>query len=235
VPSGEQQFQDLVILDGPHETGPFTFRWPTGTEDFDCSWDLTVDAGGHRHRVRHGLGTQQVYGAQRRHSVTFVDDWAAAEGVAPDDYEASGCLISPLKDHAGRLIRPGGQVPASYGGFRLVSHAEQIVVPYSRDALAVRLHADDITSWVGYALARLSVRRPGTSEPSQAPPAPAGRAAPVRGVACRRAGAARVRPGSGAGICGAGDVHPAPGGKRPDHGQSIRVPARGDLRSGDTC
>ena len=101
VPSDEQQFQDLVILDGPHEIGSFTFRWPTGTEDFDCGWDLTVEAAGRRHRVRHGLGARQVYGTRRRHSVTFVDDWAAAEGVAPDDYETSGCLISPLKDHAG--------------------------------------------------------------------------------------------------------------------------------------
>jgi uncharacterized HhH-GPD family protein len=171
-PSGEQQLQDLVILDGPHETGPFTFRWPTGTEDFDCGWDLTVDADGRRHQVRYGLGTRQVYGSLRRHSVTFVDDWAAAEGVAPDDYETSGCLISPLKDHAGRLVRPGNQVPASYQGFPLVSHAEQIVAPYSRNALAVRLHADDITSWVGYALARLSVRRADTAGPSQVPQVP---------------------------------------------------------------
>jgi uncharacterized HhH-GPD family protein len=104
--------------------------------------------------------------------VTFVDDWAAAEGVAPDDYETSGCLISPLKNHAGRLIRPGEQVPAPYDGFPLVSHVEQIVAPYSRDALAVRLHADDITSWVGYALARLSVRRADAAGPSQVPVAP---------------------------------------------------------------
>ena len=107
--------------------------------------------------------------------MTFVDDWAAAEGVAPDDFEASGCLISPLKDHAGRLIRPGGQVPVAYDGFPLVSHAQQIVAPYSRDALAVRLHWDDITSWVGYALARLSVRAAGAATPGQAqatPPRP---------------------------------------------------------------
>jgi len=125
-----------------------------------------------RHRVRHGLGARQVYGSRRRHSVTFVDDWAAAEGVAPDDYETSRCLISPLKDHAGRLIRPGGQVPSSYDGFPLVSHADQIVAPYSRNGLAVRLHEDDITSWVGYALARLSVRHADVTESSQVPSAP---------------------------------------------------------------
>jgi hypothetical protein len=104
--------------------------------------------------------------------VTFVDDWAAAEGVAPDDYETSGCLVSPLKDHAGRLIRPGEQPPASYDGFPPVSHAEQIVAPYSRDALAVRLHRDDVTSWVGYALAPLSVRRADAARPSQVPVTP---------------------------------------------------------------
>jgi hypothetical protein len=63
-------------------------------------------------------------------------------------------------------------VPASYEGFPLVSHAEQIVAPYSRDALAVRLHRDDITSWVGYALARLSVRRADAARPSQVPAIP---------------------------------------------------------------
>jgi uncharacterized HhH-GPD family protein len=172
-PSSTALLEDLVILDGPHEIGSFTFRWPTGTEDFDRGWDLAVEADGRRHRVRHGLGARQVYGARRRHSVTLVDDWAAAEGVAPDDYDTSACLISPLKDHAGKLIRPGEPVPASYDGFPLVSHAEQILAPYSRNALAVRLHEDDITSWVGYALARLAVRRAGTTTgASQAPPTP---------------------------------------------------------------
>ena len=172
VTSDERQSQDLVILEGPHEIGSFTFQWPTGAEDFDHGWDLTVEAAGRRYQVRYGLGARQVYGKLRRHSVTFVDNWAAAEGVAPDDYETSGCLISPLKNHAGRLIRPGEQVPASYDGFPLVSHAEQIVAPYSRDALAVRLHWDDITSWVGYALARLSVRRADATRPSQMPATP---------------------------------------------------------------
>ncbi|MGH3302352.1 MAG: DUF6884 domain-containing protein [Streptosporangiaceae bacterium] len=169
VPIDQQGFQDLVILDGPHEIGPFTFRWPTETEEFDYGWDLTVEAAGRRHRVRHGMGARQVYGARRRHSVTFVDDWAAAEGVAPDDYQTSGCLISLIKDHAGRLIRPGEPVPTQYDGFLLISHAEQIVSPYSRDALAVRLHSDDITSWVGYALTRLSVRRADGAGASQVP------------------------------------------------------------------
>jgi hypothetical protein len=54
VKGDEQQFQDLVILDGPHEIGSFTFRWPTGTEDFDCGWDLTVEAAGRRYRCATG-------------------------------------------------------------------------------------------------------------------------------------------------------------------------------------
>lgn len=105
--SDGQQLEDLVILDGPRQIGSFTFQWPTGTEDFDCGWDLLVEAAGRRHRVRHGVGVRQVYGMRRRHSVN------------------------------------------------------------SRDALAVRLHWDDITSWVGYALARLSVR---AADPVQARP-----------------------------------------------------------------
>lgn len=91
--------------------------------------------------------------------LVIVDGPAAAEGVAPDDYDTSRCLISPLKDSDGKLLRPGRDVPAAYAEFPLVSHVDQIVAPDSRDALAVRLHEDDITSWVGYALARLAVRR----------------------------------------------------------------------------
>lgn len=167
---------DLVIIDGPHPIGSFTFRWPDSTEDFDRGWDVVVDAAGRYRRMRHGLGTRHVYSRPRRHAVTFVDGWAAAEGVAPDDYDDCKCLISPLKDSAGRLIRPGDPIPAAYADFPIVSHAEQIVAPYSKDALAVRLHEDDITSWVGYALARLAIRRADESGPNglprqQAPPA----------------------------------------------------------------
>jgi uncharacterized HhH-GPD family protein len=172
VPSPAAMFDDLVILDGPHVIGRFTFRWPDATEQFDRGWDLTIEVGGQHHRVRHGLGARLVYGRDRRHSVTLVDDWAAAEGVAPDDYDTSRCLISALKDHAGKLIRPGHPIPAVYAGFPTVSHKDQIVAPYSRNAFAVRLHEDDITSWVGYALARLTVRRDATAESSEAPPAP---------------------------------------------------------------
>jgi hypothetical protein len=58
VASDGQQLEDLVILDGPHEIGSLTFRWPTGTEDFDCGWDLIVKAAGRQHRVRHGVGAR---------------------------------------------------------------------------------------------------------------------------------------------------------------------------------
>jgi hypothetical protein len=74
-----------------------------------------------------------MYGAPRRHSVTFVDDWAAAEAVAPDDYDTSKCLISIFKDSGGRLIRQRDTVPAPYADFPTVWYAEQIVAPYSRD------------------------------------------------------------------------------------------------------
>ena len=166
--------QDLVILDGPHPIGSFSFRWPESTEEeFDRGWDLMVEVDGRRRRVRHGLGTRQVYGMRRRHSVTFIDGWAVAEGVAPDNYERTKSLISVLKGRDGKLVRPGDTVPAPYVDFPMVSHAEQILAPYTRDALAVRLHEDDITSWVGYALARLAVRGAAAKGPSSPPPNPA--------------------------------------------------------------
>jgi hypothetical protein len=102
----------------------------------------------------------------------------SASCVARRRGRALRCVpISPLKDHAGNLIRPGDPVPP-YAGFPLVSHLEQIVAPYTRDAHAVRLHEDDITSWVGYALARLAVKRADTGGSSVAPAAPAVRPEP---------------------------------------------------------
>ena len=59
---------------------------------------------------------------------------------------SSRCLISALKDYGGRLIRDGDTLPAPYAAFPIVWHEEQIVAPYSREAVAVRLHEDDITS-----------------------------------------------------------------------------------------
>lgn len=162
--------EDLVVLDGPHETGPFTFRWPDSEEAFDRGWELEVAVDGRHLKVRHGLGTRHVYGKQRRHSVTFLGGSPAAEAVAADDYDTSRCLISALKDQEGRIVRPSEEVPGAYAGFPLVSHREQINAPYSRDALAVRLHEDDITSWVGFALARLTVRsRRQPGQPTQPP------------------------------------------------------------------
>jgi len=166
------QPEDLVFLDGPHEIGSFTFRWPDSEEAFDRGWDLEVAVDGRHLKVRHGLGTRSVYGKHRPHSVTFIGGWAAAEAVAADDYDTSRCLISALKDQEGRIIRPGEEVPGAYAGFPLVSHREQINAPYSRDALAVRLPEDDITSWVGFALARSAVRsRRQPGQPTQPPDA----------------------------------------------------------------
>ena len=161
--------EDLIIVDGPNPIGPFMFQWPTGTEEFDQGWDLVVEVDGRRRQVRYGLGARQVYGGRRRHSVTFVNGWAAAEGVATDDYDSSRCLLGLLKDSDRKLVRPGDTVPAPYADFPLVSHAQQIVAPYSRDAVAVRLHEDDITSWVGFALARLAIRQAAPVRPSPEP------------------------------------------------------------------
>jgi uncharacterized HhH-GPD family protein len=163
---GELLLADLVILDGPHPTGSFRIRWPETTEEFDRGWDVTVETGGKRYRVRHGLGTRQVYGASRRHSVTFIDGWAAAEAAGEDDFEDSRHLISALKAPDGTLVRPGDPIPPPYRTFPLTSQTDHITGPYSRTAVAVRLHEDDLTSWVGYGLARLTVKR--ATEPAAA-------------------------------------------------------------------
>jgi uncharacterized HhH-GPD family protein len=142
----------------PEKIGGFDYRWPDSTETFDNGWEVNVDRAGRSHRIRHGLGGRKVYGRHRRHSVTFVDGQPLVEGVAADDYEESSCLLSPLKDPHGRLIRRREDVPSPYVGLPMVDHRREIDAAYSRDAVAVKLAEDDVLGWAAYALARAEVR-----------------------------------------------------------------------------
>jgi uncharacterized HhH-GPD family protein len=104
------------------------------------------------------------------------------EGIAADDYDESGGLLSPLK-HADRtLIRRAEDIPAPYAGLPLADHRRQIVADYSRDAVAVKLDDDDVLGWAAYALAREGVLsgETGVRVPAPTPPLPVGERAGSR-------------------------------------------------------
>ena len=133
---------------------PFTYRWPADTESFDRGWDMSVRSGGEAHRVRHGIGHRVVYGRDRVHAVTWVDGQPMVEGVAADDYDDTASLVSVLRVGAKHLVRTPAQIPAGYAGFDIVDHASEVVAPYTRHALAVKLAADDLVGWARHALLR---------------------------------------------------------------------------------
>jgi uncharacterized HhH-GPD family protein len=149
----------ITVVTGPADGGPFKYRWPDGIERFDLSWQLSVERGGKVYSVRHCLGRRRVYGADRRHSVTFVNGAPEVEGVAPDDYESSRALVSSLKGPDRKLVRRRPDVPKAFDQFLFVDHLAEIKAPYSRDALAVKLPEDDVVGWASYALARIEVRQ----------------------------------------------------------------------------
>jgi hypothetical protein len=93
----------------PGRLGPFSWRWPEGTECFDRGWAAVAVVDGQEVRARHGIGRRDTYGRSRVHSVTWVDGEPLVEGVGADDYDSSGCLLSLIKvtkHHLKRQIRP---------------------------------------------------------------------------------------------------------------------------------
>jgi uncharacterized HhH-GPD family protein len=157
----------LEAVAAPSEIGPFDYRWPTSTEHFTRGWEATTrDRAGAVRRIRHGLGSREVYGRRREHSVTFLDGQPIVEGVASDDHDDSRGLVSPLKASDRTQIRVPEDVPPQYAGLPLVDHRLEINAKFSRDAVAVKLAEDDVMGWAAYALAREEVR----ALAGQAPP-----------------------------------------------------------------
>jgi hypothetical protein len=60
---------------------PFTFRWPEGMESFEVGWSIELRAAERRHHARHGLGSREVYGRMRVHTVTWLDSEVQVEGA----------------------------------------------------------------------------------------------------------------------------------------------------------
>jgi hypothetical protein len=156
------------------DTGPFTFRWPDGTESFERGWTGTVTHAGASHRFQYGIAERTVYGAPRTHSVVWLEGQPIAEGVATDDHERSQCLVSRIKGSDRRVVRRREDLPAGLEDFTVVEHREEIDAPHSPSCLAVKIAEDDVQGWVGFALWRRDIRQdPDISvESSVVPPAP---------------------------------------------------------------
>ena len=125
----------------------FSFRWPTGLEDFESGWTYRLTVAGQIHDVRHGLGARPVYGKQRVHTVTWLDGNVEVEGVEADDYPTTQALISLLRHPDKTLIRTLGEVPADYDDFDIVDHRQEIDAKFSRKSLAVKIREDNLVSW----------------------------------------------------------------------------------------
>jgi hypothetical protein len=58
----------------------FSFKWPTGVEEFEDGWIYLLKISGHTRHARQGLGSRPAYGRQRVHTVTGLDGNAEVEG-----------------------------------------------------------------------------------------------------------------------------------------------------------
>lgn len=171
-----------VELGSIAKLGPFSFRWPDGTEDFEAGWKCTVNIDGRTHQVKHGLGAREVYGRVRVHTVTWLDGEVQVEGVESDDYPSNQTLISRLRRAGRAAARTWAEVPAGYDGFTIVDHRREIDAPYSPQCLAVKIAEDDLTSWALHAWLRSRLPRkfkdpitdaePASLPPLTLPPAP---------------------------------------------------------------
>lgn len=162
--------------------GPFSFRWPDGTEDFEAGWRVTARIDGRSYEIKHGLGAREVYGRIRVHTVTWLDGQVQVEGVEADDYPSSQALITLLRRPGRATVRTWAEVPAGYDGFNIVEHRREIDAPYSPLCLALKIREDDLASWALHAWLRSRLprnskaavpsRETSVAPPISLPPAP---------------------------------------------------------------
>lgn len=155
------------------EVGEFSFRWPDSVEFFEAGWDYEIQVEGETHKVRHGIGSREVYGRLRLHTVTWLDGAPQVEGVEADDYPVSQALLSRLR-RAGRAnARTWAEVPAGYDEFTIVEHRVETDAPHSPKCLAVKIREDDLAGWAlhGWLRTRLPRKEPaGAGAPVPARP-----------------------------------------------------------------
>jgi uncharacterized HhH-GPD family protein len=163
------------------ELEPFDFRWPKNIESFEDGWSFDARIAGARFAGQHGIGTREVYGRVRVHTVTWIGGEVQVEGVEADDYPSSQALISRLRRPGRANARTWDQIPAGYDGFEIVEHRREVDALYSPQCLAVKIREDDLQSWVLHAWLRSQLPRKATTSPPprlkaprppQLPPAP---------------------------------------------------------------
>jgi hypothetical protein len=96
--------------------GPFEWRCPTNVESFEGGWEADAVASGQKYEIRHGVGRREVYGRERRHTLTWVNGKLMVEGVESDDFERTKGLLS-LTKMTKKHVRPGDPIPNQYEGF----------------------------------------------------------------------------------------------------------------------
>ncbi len=141
--------------------GPFSYRWPEGTEAFEGGWEAVTRDG---RKVRMGLGRRTVFGADRVHAVVFVDGQPVVEGSAADDYSVTRTLASVVKRDRKDVVDRAA-LPPGYEGLPVVRHRDVIRGKGARQGLAVLLREDDVSGWARHALLRLEEKtgRPATA------------------------------------------------------------------------
>ena len=134
-------------VESAKEIAPFSYRWPRVIEDFHRGWEIDILVAGAPHLVRHGLARRDVFGRERVHSVTFVDDQPQVEAAEADDYQATANLIGSIRSADNKFASDPQGLPPGYERFEVVVHRDAITGAFARRSFAVCLREDDLESW----------------------------------------------------------------------------------------
>jgi uncharacterized HhH-GPD family protein len=151
-----------LTLSNSHPIDAFSWRWPDGVEEFERGWAFDATTNGVSIHLRHGLGRRDVFGRNRVHSVTWVENAPTVEGAEAEDYAGSRALISVIKRADGKAVRSLDDLPSGYEQLEIVVHRDEVVGPMARSGLAVKIREDDLHGWALHALLKRENRSSST-------------------------------------------------------------------------
>jgi hypothetical protein len=141
----------------------YTYRWPSGTEDYDYFVDYVAAAEDGEHTIKIGFCKRHAYGKDRQRVVVWIDDYPSAEFVEADDFARSGEVVSEIKISDGnskRMCRyPNEPVPERYGMFNVAGLPLRVQGEKVHNAWAVVASIADHKTLVALAALRRLERR----------------------------------------------------------------------------
>lgn len=138
--------------------GPFEYRWPTVTEQFESGYETTRSINGRTYTFKIGYTNRQAAGQMRRRVVVWIDNWPVVELAGGNDYESNELLASIIKTQNGKQLRPSGKIPEEYKDFHVVRYDSIVQGPYASRNMAIVVSKDDLETMIRHAIIRATLK-----------------------------------------------------------------------------